>query len=84
MKWNSTADFLLLYPYVMADTLGGDPTFERYAFKAGASVWKKMKIGAEACFRAEHEYRTTGPASAQHRDRPHAAFWRISPFAGIP
>lgn len=62
MKWNSTADFLLLYPYVMADTLGGDLTFERYAFKAGwASVWKKMKIGAEARFRAEHEYRTTDP-----------------------
>lgn len=62
VKWNSTADFLLLYPYVMADTLGGDLTFERYAFKAGwASAWKKIKIGAEARFRAEHEYRTTDP-----------------------
>lgn len=62
VKWNSTADFLLLYPYVMADTLGGNLTFERYAFKAGwASAWKKIKIGAEARFRAEHEYRTTDP-----------------------
>lgn len=62
IKWNSTADFALLYPYVMADTLGGNLTFERYAFTAGwASAWKKVKLGADMDFRAEHEYRTTDP-----------------------
>ena len=62
VKWNSTADFLLLYPYVMADTLGGNLTFERYAFSAGwASRWRKATVGADVDFRAEHEYRTTDP-----------------------
>lgn len=62
VKWNSTADFLLLYPYVMGDTLGGNLSFERYAFTAGwASTFQKITIGALADFRAEHEYRTVDP-----------------------
>ena len=28
VRWNSTADYLLLYPYVVADSVGGDLTTE--------------------------------------------------------
>lgn len=62
IKWNSTADYLLLYPYVMADTLGGGLTSERYTFRGGwAGNVGRFDIGAEADFRAEHEYRTYDP-----------------------
>ncbi len=62
VKWNSTADFLLLYPYVMADTIGGDLNSERYTFSGGwAARTGGWVIGAEVRFRAEHEYRTRDP-----------------------
>lgn len=62
VKWNSTADYLLLYPHVMADTLGGALTSERYTFRAGwAGHLGRFTLGAEADFRAQHEYRTYDP-----------------------
>lgn len=62
VKWCSTADYMLLYPYVMADTLGGALTSERYTFRAGwASRLGRVTMGAAADFRAEHEYRTYDP-----------------------
>ncbi len=62
ITWCSTADFLLLYPHVMGDTLGGDLSSERYTFKGGwASRMGRLTLGAAADFRAEHEYRTTDP-----------------------
>ena len=33
--WNETADFELLYPYVMADSIGGDLSLQEYAFTGG-------------------------------------------------
>ncbi|MCD8317749.1 MAG: hypothetical protein LUC45_02320 [Paraprevotella sp.] len=62
VKWNSTADYLLLYPYVMADSVGGDLTCEQYTFDGGWA-WQngRFAIGAEVSFRAEHEYRTIDP-----------------------
>lgn len=61
--WNSTADYLLLYPHVMADTLGGNLTNERYTFTGGwaGRTGRRTTIGAEMRFRAEHEYRTYDP-----------------------
>ncbi len=62
IRFNSTSDYDLLYPYVMADTIGGNMENERYAFNGGYAV--KMKcwtFGAEMKFRAEHEYRTIDP-----------------------
>lgn len=35
--WNETADFELLYPYVMADSIGGDLSLQEYAFTGGYS-----------------------------------------------
>ena len=62
ITWCSTADFLLLYPHVMGDTLGGNLSSERYTFKGGwASRMGRLTLGAAADFRAEHEYRTTDP-----------------------
>ncbi len=62
VTWCSTADYLLLYPHVMGDTLGGSLSSERYTFRGGwASRIGRFTLGAAADFRAEHEYRTTDP-----------------------
>lgn len=62
IKWCSTADFLLLYPHIMGDTLGGDLSSERYTFAGGwATQLGRLAIGANVDFRAEHEYRTVDP-----------------------
>lgn len=32
MLWNENADYDVIYPYVAADSVGGDMKFENYAF----------------------------------------------------
>ena len=60
--WNCTADFRLLYPYVLADTVGGDLNCERYHFSGGcATQLGKFIIGERVTFRADHEYRDVDP-----------------------
>ena len=60
--WNSTSDYDLLQPYVLADTLGGDTRRERYTFSGGyASRVSRWHLGAEMLFRAEQEYRDQDP-----------------------
>lgn len=62
VRFNSTGDYLLLVPYVMADSLGGSFTNERYTFNGGiANQIGKFIWGASVDFRAEHEYRTYDP-----------------------
>lgn len=62
VRWNSTTDFDILRPYVLADTLGGDTQGERYLFSGGyASRLGDLSLGAEMAFRAEQEYRDTDP-----------------------
>ena len=62
IRYNSTSDYDLLYPYVLGDTLGGGLTHESYRFAGGvATMCKKATMGAEIDFRATHEYRTTDP-----------------------
>lgn len=62
IRFNSTSDYELLYPYVMADTLGGNMENERYAFNGGYAIrLNRWTIGAVIDFRAEHEYRTIDP-----------------------
>jgi hypothetical protein len=76
IKWNSTADYILLYPYVMADTLGGDLHHERYTFSGGyAQQFGRWRLGLTADFRAEHEYRTYDP-------RPRSVVTNLSLRAG--
>ncbi len=62
IRWCETSDYALLYPYVLADTLGGEMQNERYAFNGGcATRLGQFVIGEELDFRAEHEYRSTDP-----------------------
>ena len=62
VKWNSTADYQLLQPYVLADTLGGDTQREQYRFEGGyATRLGSWLLGAEMLFRADHEYRDVDP-----------------------
>ncbi len=60
--WNSTSDYNLLAPYIMADTLGGDTHRERYTFSGGYSTkLKYIRLGGEMKIRADHEYRDHDP-----------------------
>lgn len=60
--WNETSDYELLYPYVMADSVGGNLQKEAYVFsgaysrRSGGWVWS-----AAGKYRALHEYRTVDP-----------------------
>lgn len=62
VTWNSTSDYDLLNPYVLADTIGGDTHRERYGFSGGyATRLDRWLLGCEAVFRADHEYRDVDP-----------------------
>jgi len=60
--WNTSSDFELLYPYVLADSIGGKLQKEQYAFYgAWAGQVGEWTIGAEGNYRALHEYRDVDP-----------------------
>lgn len=62
VRWNSTTDYELLKPYILADSVGGNVSQERYVFSGGyATKLEQWLLGAEMLFRAEHEYRDTDP-----------------------
>ena len=63
VRYNETTDFELLYPYLMADTVGGKTQQEFYHFMGGFSypLGKKWTIGAEGEYTAKMEYRTRDP-----------------------
>ena len=63
VRYNETTDFDLLYPYLMADTVGGKTQQEFYHFMGGFSypLDKKWTIGAEGEYTARMEYRTRDP-----------------------
>lgn len=60
--YNNVADWELLYPDVIADSIGGDTKRERYLFSGGYAAEKgPWLLGGELKFRAEQEYRTYDP-----------------------
>ena len=60
--WNSTADFMLLYPYILADSIGGKLAVEQYLFSGGYAVKKgRFSFGVMGRYRALHEYRRVDP-----------------------
>lgn len=61
--YNETTDFEQLYPYLMADSVGGKTSQEYYYFMGGFSypLGKKWTIGAEGEYTAKMEYRTRDP-----------------------
>lgn len=65
VRWNSTADYLLLYPYITADSIGGDLSTEEYAFGGGyARRLGRFAVALRGDYRAGQEYRQVDP-------RPH-------------
>lgn len=62
VHWNESSDYNVIYPYVTADSIGGDISFEEYAFKGGYSKsFSKTRIGIAAAYRALLEYRDIDP-----------------------
>ena len=60
--WNESADFDKVYPYVSADTIGGDMTQETYSFQGGyAKKINRWTLGAEFAYRALLEFRKVDP-----------------------
>lgn len=60
--YNNVADLELLYPDIIADSIGGDTRRERYFFSGGYATEKgHWLLGGELKFRAEQEYRTYDP-----------------------
>lgn len=62
IKWNSIADYDLLEPDILGDTLGGNTRSEKYVFEGGYSTHRgRWHWGGEMLFRAEQEYRKVDP-----------------------
>ena len=60
--WNSSSDFRLLYPYVMADSIGGNLSREQYEFSGSYAARRgRWHYGLGAQYRALHEYRQVDP-----------------------
>lgn len=62
VQFCETSDFDLLYPYLMADTVGGKTQQERYHFLGGFSCpLGRWNVAAEGAYTALMEYRTRDP-----------------------
>lgn len=62
VQWNESADYNLLYPYVAADTIGGDIKSETYFFEGGyAAARGQWTFGGGFSYRALQEYRDIDP-----------------------
>jgi hypothetical protein len=60
--WNENADYERIYPYVAADSVGGDMKFENYSFSGGYS--KKINtytLGITGSYQATLSYRDVDP-----------------------
>lgn len=62
IKWSNVADPLLVYPYIVADTIVRTSYGEHYYFNGGYAVqFNKLSIGGEAHYRSGLEYRKLDP-----------------------
>ena len=62
VRWNTTSDYLTIYPYVTADAVEGNRNLEEYFFEGGYNrPIGKVTLGIEAGFRALHEYALKDP-----------------------
>ncbi|RXM41387.1 hypothetical protein BOQ62_01035 [Chryseobacterium sp. CH21] len=62
MVWNENSDYDLIYPYVAADSVGGDMKFEDYSFSGGYS--RKIDtytLGITGSYQATLSYRDADP-----------------------
>lgn len=62
VKWSENSDYTTIFPYVMADTIGGDLSAEEYRFAGGYALkMNKTLLGISAKYRALMEYRAVDP-----------------------
>ena len=62
VRWSESSDFSVVYPYVMADSIGGDMNHETYYFLGGyAKTLNRFTFGLQLDYRAMLEYRTVDP-----------------------
>lgn len=62
VAWNETADAPLLYPYLLADSIGGDLKREQYSFSGGyADRRGRLAWGAAISYVALLQYRDVDP-----------------------
>lgn len=60
--WNSSSDFMLLWPHITADSVGGNLTAEQYEFGGSyARRGERFAYGLRASYRALHEFRRVDP-----------------------
>jgi len=60
--WNNSADYHLVGPYVLGDSVGGDLNTRRYSFSGGyAGTAGKWAWGAKASYTAAIDYRNRDP-----------------------
>lgn len=63
IRWNSTSDFERIYPYFLADTVGGNLNVQEYRFTGGyaAPYSSGGEFGIQVAYRAMQEYRAVDP-----------------------
>lgn len=62
LKWNETSDWELLYPYLLADSVGGDLSKEIYSFTGGyAARYESITWGGDFSYEASVAYRGIDP-----------------------
>ncbi|WP_316840656.1 DUF6850 family outer membrane beta-barrel protein [Pedobacter gandavensis] len=62
VMWNESSDYAIVAPYVMADTVGGDLSYEEYSFSGGYGIQLgKTMLGISGKYRALLEYRDIDP-----------------------
>ena len=60
--WNSSSDYRLIYPYAVADSVGGDLRNELYSFTGGYAFRRGLwHFGLSGSYRALQEWRETDP-----------------------
>lgn len=77
LRWNETSDLDLVYPYVLADSVGGDINLERYRFSGGYADRKgRWGWGATLGYEAGLYYRNVDP-------RPRNVTGKLDIAAGV-
>ncbi|MGX5820907.1 DUF6850 family outer membrane beta-barrel protein [Chitinophaga lutea] len=62
VRFNEAGDYHLVYPYVIADSVGGDMKSETYTFSGGIAKQAGLyQLGLEAAFRGTQSYRDRDP-----------------------
>lgn len=62
VQWNESADYDKIFPYVVADSIGGDIKYEHYRFEGGyVQQVSDFNIGVSGYYQAQVEYRKIDP-----------------------